>query len=182
MNEHYRFTDKEKKLRKNWLISLWLLVTIEPVLMMILFLYAHVSLMAIGILLSAFIPSILGCWLIIHCAYKKHGYRLLTFQLIVSPLLFPPNIAALRSGFQALMLILLVLFVWWYKNSWQLRKLNKKIRTLLPKQTAFNKTENQPLAWRLNLIYFFCKNELIPIRIFCVSPGVLQNAFTYAKV
>jgi hypothetical protein len=106
---------------------------------------------SIGVLayfISNLIISALFFWWIYHCAYKKHGTMLLTFQLICAAIvlvffsimllgsIISKNfVNPLTPVFNILHLLNVCLSTWWYILSVKLRKVNKKLQGLMSPPT-----------------------------------------------
>ncbi len=142
MNFQYDFTEKEKLLRKEWLIlSVILYFVFSPLLIAQLILNSAQSTpelkgllpVLIALVFCAFFAS-LYFFILYRCAYKKPGTRYLTFLLIVTSLSILRQLVSLTLSFSILDLCISVVSllgsVWWCFLSYKIRELNQKIKTL----------------------------------------------------
>ncbi|MBU4348082.1 hypothetical protein KJ671_01065 [Patescibacteria group bacterium] len=133
MSKLFNFTSEEKKIRKQWLIATFVNYIGFPLLLLLICtLRGTVTPELFGETFASFI----GCWLIYHCAYEKHGWLLLTWWLVLGPLYFLADIKQLLSeGYNQGILFLIItyaaLYVWWYINSIKLRKINIQLEPRL---------------------------------------------------
>lgn len=134
MAQSLKFTEKEKKIRRNWLAATYLLYIGVPILcLLLLLLFGTITPEFIGETSAVFI----GFWWIYHCAYKKHGTALLTFALISAPIYFVRDIIPMftKGGplFICIALFFTIIEVWYFVASLRLRKVNARLEP----QTSF---------------------------------------------
>lgn len=124
-------TDKDKKIRILWLISI-IVISIGNLI------YAQINeklygtFSPISIIIEVIIVAIF-LYIYYRCAYKKPGTRLLTFSLIITPIFVIINIVMLtlgivtfqQSGFHPLQFIATI---WMYVLTWHMRSINKKLQ------------------------------------------------------
>lgn len=126
-------TDKDKMIRKMWLLS-YIIISIGE----FIFRYSQqISPELIAFDVVSLIFSGIGAFLIVYmyyrCAYKKPGTKLLTFSLVVFPIIVAlkillvvrGNVNLAQSGLHPLQMILAI---WFYVLTWKMRKINKKLQ------------------------------------------------------
>lgn len=144
MNFQYDFTEKERLLRKEWLLlTIFLYFVLTP------FHIAHFVLNSFSTQntqeFKGLLPVLILCifyaffaslyfFVLYKCAYKKPGTRYLTFLLIVTALSILRQLVYLTLSFSILDLCISVVSLlgssWWYFLSYKMRELNQKIKTL----------------------------------------------------
>lgn len=140
--KNYSFSQKEKKIRKRWLnLTIFTHIFIPSIFLLLGILassiYKSLSLV-IGIPVFA-ILIFLSFYILYHCAYQKLGTRYLTFCIILGSLneirnlgktIVSSDLLTLPTSKYLFLLevISFAISVYWYVLSFQLRKMNKKIR------------------------------------------------------
>lgn len=133
--------EEQNSIRKNWLRTLVALLAMNFVFSIFFLprdpayvLMPPVAKMAAA-LMNALVP--LGFnYIVYHCAYKKRGTKLLTFLLILTPIVYAATIAAHWMGVvqwprdflvKVYTVVSTGLSVWWYVLNWKMRALNKSL-------------------------------------------------------
>ncbi len=128
MSNIFNFTKQEKKIRKHWLISTFILVIGFPLIGLIFSVFLRdVSIARES--LSLLFAGLFGFWFIYHCTYKKPGIKLLTWWLIITPIRLLLGIIndAKQEGLIITLLALIIeipFYIWWFKKSLELKKIN----------------------------------------------------------
>jgi hypothetical protein len=124
--------ESEEKTRKHWLVASFCFLFFYPVASTALVAIIFSKTLTMLLAWTAVI-GLLQLWLIWHCAYKKHGTKLLTFWLFTAPLAqlgsvviaFKIDCSAITIGNS---IVQIGVFLWWYLLSLKLRKFNKAIQ------------------------------------------------------
>jgi len=125
------FSKEENSLRKHWLWAhAWNSVLLCLGFACVLMGTGQSEIATFGLLGLAL--NLVMFWLGYHCAYKKHGIRLLTFWLTASAIFRLQSwTKGANEGLEGVFLwftaMEIVIFVWWFCVAFQLRKINKKI-------------------------------------------------------
>jgi hypothetical protein len=133
----FQITKREERERKYWLLATICSRIVYPVVVFLLF-----DLMAGKIqftqhsLYKLSIDALIGLvllWMIVHCAYKKHGTKLLLIWLVIIPFRMLFSIIFLvkeshNPWIVAQILLECTMYAWWYILSLRLRKINKTIQ------------------------------------------------------
>lgn len=137
--------DCENRIRKHWLLSAASFLIFYP-----LALFAFLSFMSTrisipeGALIEPLAHALAGSFalgLIWHCAYKKHGTKLLSLWMVVSPIKMLASIAeCLKESCNiwviSLVLIEISIFLWWWLLSFKMKAVNKTIQGRLSLKNA----------------------------------------------
>jgi hypothetical protein len=130
----------ENRIRKHWLLSTASLLVFYPIALLA---FASIMSMRISISEYTFIRLFAGVlagltrlWLIWHCAYKKHGTKLLSFWMVVGPLqMIRAIVESLKGPCGAwdivFVLIETLLFMWWWLFSFKMKTANETIQERL---------------------------------------------------
>lgn len=136
----------ENKIRKHWLLSIASFLVFYPIA-----LFAFLSFMSMRIsipenaLIEPLAHALVGSfslWLIWHCAYKKHGTKLLSFWMVVSPIRMLASIVGFlkescNAWVVAFVLIEISIFLWWWLLSFKMKAVNKAIQErMFPKNSG----------------------------------------------
>lgn len=137
----YVMSDSERKTRKRWLLSLFCCTALCPLILLALFAvlsfwfpFARHALIERSV---GACTSLITMWVMWHCAYKKHGTKLLTFWLMILPLfgikgmgtIFPEVV---NKNYPISMLCIMPLdiglCIWCFLLSLNVWKINKAVR------------------------------------------------------
>ena len=144
MNFQYDFTEKQKALRKEWL-----LLTIMLYFVFMPFRIGHLILnpdpaqnpaadrepyfILTMVIVYAFF-SFLYFYVLYRCAYKKPGTRYLTVLLVITAVGILRELGSISKSLsmldQCLSVVSLLAYSWWCVLSYRLRELNHKIKAL----------------------------------------------------
>ena len=122
------FNDQEKKIRKHWIISTFIIIIGFPLIGLLISIFLRdVSIAKES--RSLIFSGMVSFWLISHCAYKKHGTKLLTWWLIIIPIQLLLGIIndIKQEGLIVTLLTLIIelpFYLWWIKKSLELKKVN----------------------------------------------------------
>lgn len=137
--------NSENRIRKHWLLSIASFLVFYPIA---LFAFLSVMSMSISIpedtLIEPLAYALAGSfslWLIWHCAYKKHGTKLLSLWMVISPLKMLASIVEyLKEPCNAwvisIVLIEISIFLWWWLLSFKMKAVNKTIQERLSLKNA----------------------------------------------
>lgn len=162
MDKEYVMSEKDKRIRKHWLLFLLILVGLNWLGFLMCLLAANDKLV-IQILAVVAIVSSITAGLLYHFAYRKHGTRLLTGTLIYPIIgwmkyLSQANKETLNflplgdltgaNGFWETFIVLLPngIYFYWYFLSFRLRKINKTIKSFNSTTPNNHPEYNQAIA------------------------------------
>lgn len=129
-------SEVEKSTRLKWRIFLLFLVipvvVVSSAFELLVAIITEKNAMAYAMVVVRVFVRLLESYILYYYAYKKSGTRLLTWVMIVSPLIAFTVIAGIFSTIPLVhylfAMIFSAIFVCWYCYSFQLRKINKKLQ------------------------------------------------------
>lgn len=135
----------ENRIRKHWLFSIASFLVFYPI-----GLFAFLSFMSMRIsipedaLIEPLAHALAGSfalWLIWHCAYKKHGTKLLSLWMVVSPIKMLASIVeclkeTCNAWVVALVVVEISVFLWWWLLGFKMRAVNRAIQNRLSLRNA----------------------------------------------
>lgn len=135
----------ENRIRKHWLLSIASFLVLYPIVLFAFFSFISIRILipedVLTELLAHAFAGLFALWLIWHCAYKKHGTKLLSLWMVLSPINMLVSIMeSLKESCNALVLTFVLIdisiFLWWWLLSFKLKAVNKAIQErLLPKHS-----------------------------------------------
>jgi hypothetical protein len=135
----------ENRIRKHWLLSTACFLIFYPLALFafVYFLSTRISIPEDALIepLAHTLVGLFSMWLIWHCAYKKHGTKLLSLWMVVSPLKMLASVVeclkeACNIWMITLFLIEISIFLWWWLLSFKMKAVNKAIQGRLSLRTA----------------------------------------------
>ncbi len=132
--------NSENRIRKHWLFSTASLLIFYPLALFAFFsfLSTRISISEEALIepLAYAIAGLIPLWLIWHCAYRKHGTKLLSFWMVVSPIkMLASIVGCLKEPCNlwviAFILLDVAIFLWWWLLSFKMKAVNKTIQERL---------------------------------------------------
>jgi hypothetical protein len=131
------------KTRKHWLFSTFSFLILYPLALALFSFFTDLSERiaisedALIELLAYAFGGVIPMWMIWHCAYRKHGTRLLTFWLFVSPLqMLGAIVESCNSRTLIFLLLNLAIFLWRLFMSIKMKAINKMIQERISLKNA----------------------------------------------
>ncbi len=130
-------SEEDASIRKKWFRASLVYLIAFPIVAVLLLLFellGKISTSTVVVLVSSVIVSGWGVFGISYlCAYRKFGTRYLTFLVVAGPFSMLKNIVQILKGPQDLWSIIFVgielaFYIWWYRCTLDLRKVNKKMK------------------------------------------------------
>ena len=132
-------TTEDGLIRKKWFQASLIYLIAFPVCTSLIFLLELLGKLPESTVMVIACSVILGGWGVFGiaylCAYRKFGTRYLTFLLVAGPFSSLKNIVQIFKepiDLWAIIFVIaeLTLYIWWYRSTLNLRKVNKKMKDM----------------------------------------------------